>query len=171
MAPKKKSTQIDVERALRDELKIGPRWKDVLLALYNKKLFVSSEWTWVDIKDNLSTKKLGLSKKELIRALSYLEENGLIEHSGAPLFVELTSKGFDVAVKIEEQRETRLYRLGSLMFSGLLALTLVTTLIYQMDLVDPRLLLIAYIITAVLLWIAVLKLSQRKPLREMIRGK
>lgn len=175
MAPKKKQTRKGGEGSqnsdwdLEEELKFRLYWKKVLLAIYNDELSIEKEWERSDAITKNNAKKLGISQVELIHALYYLENNGLIESRHGSPWMELTEKGFDVAGKIEERKETRLYRLSSLMFSGLLALTLVTTLIYQMDLVDPRLLLIAYIIAAVLLWIGILKLSQRKPSREAIR--
>lgn len=167
MAPKKGTGW-----TLGEEPKIRPRWKDVLLAVYNYKP-VGEEWGRGKTSitdDHPLAKRLKISGGELMHSLDFLEEQKLIKYGPERNWINLTEKGFDVAGKIEERRETRLYRLSSLMFSGILALTLVTTLIYQMNLVDPQLLLIAYIITTVLLWAAVLKLSRRKPLREVTRG-
>lgn len=161
MAPKKKQTQKGMKRTLEEELKIRPRWKAVLLAFYTDELVISKEWEWEEniTKNNSSAKKLGLSEQELIHALFYLENNGLIESSHASPWTELTKKGFDVAFKIEGQRETRLYRLSSIFLTWVLALTLLITLLHQMNLVDPRLLLIAYIIAL----LVVLGIFRRKP--------
>ena len=148
MEPKKSTG-----RTLKEELEIRQRWKDVLLAFYSRELFISREWEWkgTGLKDNPSVKKLGLSEDELIHALFYLKNNGLIEFRQDSLFMELSGKGFDVAGKIEEQRETRLYRLSSLVFSEILMLTILTALIHQMHPAYSDFLLATYTIILVVI--------------------
>lgn len=173
MAPKKKQTGKGRGKTLEEKPKTRPRWKNVLLSIYNHEP-ISKEWEWDETTitdDHPLAKKLGISGQELAHSLCFLKDNGLIESRQTSLLIELTQKGFDVALKVEEWKETRLYRLGSLMFSGLLSLTLATTLIYQMNLVDSEWLLISYIIAAMLLWAVVSKLSHKKPLIEIIKRK
>lgn len=105
---------------------------------------------------------LGVSEVELIHALFYLENNGLIERRQASPSMELTEKGFDVAVKVEERRETFLYRLSSMLLSGVLALTLLTTLLHQMNLVDPEWLIIYYVIALGAMMVTFWRTHRRK---------
>lgn len=133
---KKKQKQKSIGRTLEEEREISPRWKEVLLKIYREEPF---------------------SLEEHRHFLDYLKKHDLVEQRRKPDLRSpfdrhgnwtyiLTRKGFDVAGKIEERRETFLYRLSSLLLTGILALTLLITVLHQMNLVNPGLLLIAYII-------------------------
>ena len=149
---KKKRVRKGGARTL-EEPKIRPHWKDVLLAVYNHEP-VGRDWIWgktIFINGHPLAKLLGISGEELIHSLTFLKNHGLIKPRSETTLIELTEKGFDLAGRIEERRETRLYRLSSLLFSGILALTLLITLINQMNLVDSQLLLTLYIIALVVM--------------------
>lgn len=143
MAPKKGTGW-----TLGEEPKIRPRWKDVLLAVYNYKP-VGEEWGWGKTSitdDHPLAKRLKISGVELTHSLIFLEEQKLIEYGPDRNWINLTEKGFDVAGKIEERRETFLYRQSSLFITAILALTIVATLVNQMNLIEPKTLLIFYMI-------------------------
>jgi hypothetical protein len=142
---------------LEEELKIRPHWKDVLLAVYNDEA-IGREWGWgkTSIMDNHPlAKKLKISGAELMHSLAFLENQKLIQYGPERNWFTLTEKGFDVAVKIEGQRETFRYRKGSLYLSGILVLTTSTALVHQMIAVDPVLLLALYLIVLVIFEIVV----------------
>jgi len=95
---------------------------------------------------------------ELERHLKFLKEQDLIYSiNQSTLWPRLTKTGFGVAVKIEEQRETHLYRLSSLALSGILAVTLLTALIHQMNLIPPDWLLLLYATVIVVMGVSFFK--------------
>lgn len=153
MAQKKKQTRKGAVRTLEEELEIKPRWKDVLLAFYNKELFISREWVWkgTDIKDNPSVKKLGLSEDELIHALFYLKNNGLIESRQDSLFMELSGKGFDVAVKIEGGKSAARTQSILVFVMLLIAVTGAFQFFSGTGAYDPNHLLGAYVVILILI--------------------
>lgn len=130
------------------EFKKKPRskWKEVLLAIYNGtptgKAFGRGKKGIRN--DHPLAKQLKISGVELDHSLAFLEEQKLIEYDPEGNWIELTEKGFDIAVKVEEQRKTSLYRRSSLFFSGLLVITFSITLVHQMNLFDPRWLYVLY---------------------------
>lgn len=161
--------------------KIRLSWKDVLLAIYqgratgdefesrkekttyNFSLREKREFT----DDHSLAKILKISGEELAHHLNFLVEQELIK----PLTTEyqdldwprLTKKGFDVAVKIEEQRETSQHRLSSLLLSAILTLTLLATLLHQNP---PEWLLLSYVIV-ILFWAAAFyRLFPREPTKK-----
>jgi len=138
-------------------LKIRTGWKKILLVIYQRKSmgteskrgkkradfslapkFTNSSW-FKELKGILK-----ISDEELIHNLGFLKEQKLVEHNYYGVL--LTGKGFDVAGKIEEQRETRLHRASSFLLSGVIAFTLLAALIHQMNIIPPDLLLWFYAI-------------------------
>lgn len=115
--------------------KQGTKWKEVLLEIYREE---------------------PISFEEHRHSLDYLKKHGLIEQRRKPDLKSpfdrhgnwthiLTKKGFNVAMDVEEQRETSLYRRSSLLFSWIVVLTLLETLFHQMNIVDPEYILGSYI--------------------------
>lgn len=142
-------------------------WKDVLLAIYNERsMEIEFGKGGITGKHPLA-KKLGISGKELRDLLKPLEKQDLIKRFTIDEKIQfpLTEKGFNVAVKIEGSRETSAYRLVSIFFSAILALTLLMALLYQMYPNVPSWTLIGLYIIVLIIWFVTLKKSINRGLR------
>lgn len=75
-------------------------------------------------------KKLKISGYELMMIMAFIEEQGLIEYDASEHnWINLTSKGFDVALQNRSEIRASKINKGSLFFSGIVAVFTVVTLL------------------------------------------
>jgi hypothetical protein len=108
----------------------GSSWKDILLEIYgfapnsygeSKKMFFD------DDKHDLAI-KLRISGYKLRRGISFLENHTLAKLNVSPqeeysAQLEITKKGFEVALELEKHNDAQKIQLGLVLFTGVLILT------------------------------------------------
>jgi|GEM_PF-6194863 len=110
-------------------------WKKILLEVYN---YAPQSYFYGDIssfKDNIYplAKTLKMNNKDLAYGVVFLQKNRLIKivHVNNKVgYIELTEKGFKVALEIEKQKTNNTVQAGMLIFTAILTLASITQIYY-----------------------------------------
>lgn len=105
-------------------------------------------------------KKLKVSGQEIMLSLSFLESNGLIKY-GDHNWIELTDKGFGVALENEKSGNNARLQAMAIFVSLILAATAIFSFVNSTHLIEPLILLVAYQVTLVVMYLYAFRIFSR----------
>lgn len=143
-----------------------PQWKRVLHSIYEagSKLEGYGRGKKGITDEHPLVKELKISGTSLIKALGFLQDQGLIEYDkGTYNWIILTEKGFNVAHANEKSKVEKELQITSALLSAVLVLTIVFQFFHSIGTVNSFLLLILY--AALVMSMAFVFLSYEKSLR------